>query len=115
MLASLHLEALFAELQQQPSFRCIDLQLAEEGQCVVVRATVGSIKDRNRLLETLKKVAAGKEIFPLIQIDSLINTPFCPTMPVVVEREESQEALTLPFIEGGAHLTDTACFAAKRK
>lgn len=109
MLASLNMTALVAELQQLSSFRCIDLQLVEEEEenCLIVHATVGSARDRKWLIDTLNRATNGQAMLPFIQIDPLLNTPFCPSMPrAELGQEKSRNALALPFFEGGEFLAD---------
>lgn len=106
MIASFDVRALFAELQQLPSFHCIDFQLIEEDSHMIVRATVGSARDRVRLLAAVTAKAEGKELVPMIQIDPLLNSPFCPSIPSESpeKNQKSNEIWSLAFFEGGAQL-----------
>lgn len=102
---SLQIELLFAYLQQLPAFRCIDLQCVEEGDHLYVRATVGSAWDRSRLVQGLEKTLDGQSFTHMIQIDSLLNTPFSPTLPFNEAKDVPPETLVHRFLLGGERLT----------
>lgn len=117
MTTLLTLEEILAELRDIPSFRCIDLQVIEDSDQVLIRATVASGRDRARLLEALDKTLEGKKFSHTIQIDPLLDTPFSPTLPLSLsasDTEASDDDALYRLFEGGQRLTDAYVSAFKQ-
>lgn len=102
--SSVDMRQVLARLQALPSLRCMDLQLLQEDHYLLVRATVASLQDRTRLLDTLTDILGGQKFSHIIHIDPLLNTPFSPTIPFN-DMNHDASLSERAFLEGGQLLT----------